>query len=164
MKQLEIIFSLLFTASLASTVILLILLLIRKLFHKQLNPKVIHLLWCVALIKLLVPFAPQSTISVFNVLPEATSVEWKSELGNRLPYHSEVQTQTLGTIPTQIDEPDSTVVTRTSQEPFLKSDNGTTWLTIGSMVWLGGLLILGGYYLFSTLIFKAKVRNAIITL
>lgn len=160
MKQLEIIFSLLFTASLASTVILLIVLLIRKLFHKQLNPKVIHLLWCVALIKLLVPIAPQSAISLFNVLPEAMPVEWNSELSNRLPYPSEVQNQTLGITPTHIDEPDSTVVTRTSQEPLLKSDNGTTWLTIGSMVWLGGLLILGGYYLFSTLIFKAKVRNA----
>ena len=76
MKLFESIFSLLLTASLASTVIILPLLLIRKLFYKSLRSPVFHLLWFLVLVKLLVPIVPQSPISLFNLMPQFMHEIW----------------------------------------------------------------------------------------
>lgn len=87
MKYLETAFTLLFTASVASTVILLLLLIIRKLFQKHLKPRVVYILWFLVLIKLLVPIAPQSPMSLFNVLPQMFPMERNSDQQSIQPTH-----------------------------------------------------------------------------
>ncbi|MFD1775709.1 M56 family metallopeptidase [Paenibacillus rhizophilus] len=175
MKYLETVFSLLFTASVASTVILLLLLLIRKLFQKNLKPRVVHILWFLVLIKLLVPIAPQSPISLFNVLPQTLPMEWNSVQKSKQPTpftetgsSTEIQSNYIDVkkqLPeftlNRADEPGSSVIIRSSQDHFPGITDGLTWLSIGSWVWLGGLLCLGGYYLFSALIFRKRVGNSI---
>lgn len=175
MKYLETVFSLLFTASAVSTVILFILLLIRKLFQKHLKPRVIHILWFIVLIKLLVPIAPQSQLSLFNVLPKTFPLEWNSvqkstqltpftKIGTDTEINSndmDINKQPPKFITNQADETESSVPTRSSQDHISESTDGMTWLSIGSLVWLIGLLCLGGYYLFSALIFRKIVGNSV---
>ncbi|MGF7046765.1 beta-lactamase regulating signal transducer with metallopeptidase domain [Paenibacillus sp. DS2015] len=76
MKIIEAIFSLMLTASLASTLIILPLLLIRKLLNKRLGPRIFLILWFIVLIRLLVPIAPQSPVSLFNLIPQAMQYEF----------------------------------------------------------------------------------------
>ncbi|MEC0240022.1 M56 family metallopeptidase [Paenibacillus dokdonensis] len=175
MNYLETVFSLLFTASVASTVILLLLLLIRKLFQKHLKPRVVQILWFLVLVKLLVPIAPQSPISLFNVLPQTFPMEWNSDQKSKQPTHlsedgsnteiqsndADVQKQLPELTPNRADEPGPSSVTRSSQDHSPGTTNELTWLSISALVWLVGLLCLGGYYLFSTLIFRKRVGNAL---
>lgn len=175
MKYLETAFSLLFTASVASTIILLLLLLFRKLFQKHLKPRVVHILWFLVLIKLLVPIAPQSSISLFNVLPQTLPMEWNSDQKSKQPTpltetgsSTEIQSNDIDVkkqlpelTPNRADEPGSSFVTRSSQDHSPGTTNGLTWLSIGSLVWLVGLLCLGGYYLLSAIIFRKRVGNSL---
>lgn len=175
MRVLETIFSLLLAASLASTVILLLILLIRRLFQKNLNPRVVHILWALMLIKLLVPMAPQSPISLFNMLPQILPVEWNSEPKSpqssplsepgssteSKANYSDVKEQLPGFTLDRTDEPDSSIVTSPPQDLLPGMPKGHTWLSVGSLVWLAGILLLGGYYLFSALMFRNKLRNSL---
>ncbi|MBO7746713.1 hypothetical protein I8J29_21070 [Paenibacillus sp. MWE-103] len=173
MKVLESVFSLLFAASLASTVIALILLLIRGLLHKYLKPRVVHLLWFLMLIKLLLPIAPQSPISLFNVMPQSSLMEWNLGQTSRQPAPftktgagSEVQSNDFDgkkheLAPNPGDVPRISAITHSSQDYSPRTANGLTWLSIGSLIWLAGLLCLGGYYLFSILLFRGRVGNSL---
>lgn len=181
MKHLDALFSLFVTASLASTVILLFLFLIRKLFHKRLSPKVTYMLWFLVLIKLLIPIAPQSAISLFNLMPQATPVEWmNSNPRNMLPEHSFASGSSKDVPAAHNDEKQapaasnlnlaeqtvSTIVTPSVQEQTYAGEqvdagnkNELNWLRIGSLVWLGGFLVLCGYYMASALLFRVRTRD-----
>lgn len=175
MKYLETAFTLLFTASVASTVILLLLLIIRKLFQKHLKPRVVYILWFLVLIKLLVPLAPQSPVSLFNVLPQMFPMERNSDQKSIQPTHqsengssteiqnneTDAKNQLPELTPNPAEELGSSFVTRSSQDHSTGITNGLTWLSIGSLVWLVGLLCLGGYYLLSALIFRRRVGNSL---
>ncbi|GIO70322.1 M56 family metallopeptidase [Paenibacillus cookii] len=175
MKYLETAFSLLFNASVASTVILLLLLLTRKLFQKHLKPRFVHILWFLVLMKLLVPIAPQSPVSLFNVLPQTFPMEWDSGQTSKQPTHlsenssnpeiqsndADVQKQLPELTLNRADEPISSVVSRSSQDHSPENTDRLTWLSIVSLVWLAGFLCLGGFYLFSVLIFRKKVGNSL---
>lgn len=56
-------------ASLTSTTIALLILFIGKIFKDKLTPRFHHILWLLVLIRLLMPFAPESNLSIFNLLP-----------------------------------------------------------------------------------------------
>lgn len=175
MRCLETAFSLLFNASVASTVILLLLLLIRKLCQKHLKPRIVHILWFLVLIKLLVPIAPQSPVSLFNVLPQTFPMEWDSGQKSKQPIHlsgngsnpqiqsndADVQKKLPEFTLNRADEPVPSVVSRSSQDHSPVNKDRQTWLSIGSLVWLIGFLGLGGYYLFCALIFRNRIGNSI---
>lgn len=57
-------------SSLTSIIIILVVLLIKKIFKDQLSPRLCHALWFLVLIKLLIPFVPESNLSLFNLFPE----------------------------------------------------------------------------------------------
>lgn len=163
MSRLESIFSLMLTASLASTAILLVLLLLRKLLVKRLSPKTLHVLWFLVLVKLLVPIAPQSPVSLFNLMPQAVhDVSWESdsESSRDTVKNSEEASPVSDPVPNQTEE---LVSAGASANPppqanaYEKDRDGLNRLTIGSLVWLGGLIVLSLYYLLVTLRFRKKV-------
>ena len=174
MRYLEYLFSLVLTASVASTVILILFLLIRKLFQSYIKPRILHILWFLVLIKLLVPVAPQSPISLFNALPHMLQPMNSNQI-NELPNPSTKAGSNANVpspntdVPKQLpeftlnraNEPVSSVVSLSSQEQIPGNTDGPIWLSIGSLVWLGGFLCLGGYYMFSAMIFRQKVGNAL---
>ncbi|WFD08944.1 M56 family metallopeptidase [Tepidibacter hydrothermalis] len=57
-------------SSLTSTVIILLVLSIKKLLKNKISSKFCHSLWVLVLIKLLFPFSLESNLSLFNLLPE----------------------------------------------------------------------------------------------
>ncbi|PPB08828.1 M56 family metallopeptidase [Brevibacillus laterosporus] len=172
MKLIETIFYLMLTASLASTAIILPLLLIRKLLYKRLGPRIFHVLWFLVLVKLLVPIAPQSPVSLFNLVPHdmhdislwpnwnagqpnssETGFEPKVTLKN-----SEAANFNPAPMPKQTEEPISIVKPSPQTYTYEKDrDEPQKMLTIGSLVWLAGLLSLSMYNLFVALRFKKSV-------
>ena len=67
MNALEKIFLWILYSSLTSAVIVFVVLLIRKIFKNQLSPRLSHALWFLVLIRLLIPFMPESNLSLFNL-------------------------------------------------------------------------------------------------
>ncbi|MBU5438101.1 M56 family metallopeptidase [Tissierella sp. MSJ-40] len=54
-------------SSLTASVITLLVLFIKKLFNNKLSPRLHHALWFLVLIRLLLPFVPESNLSLFNL-------------------------------------------------------------------------------------------------
>lgn len=161
--------SLLLTASLAATVMLGLLLLVRKLFQKRLSPRFIQGLWLLVLIKLLVPVAPQSSVSLFNLLPQELhqkSTQWDGPFGPGSPPKSLLPSsgaeQPLpDPVTNRAEAPQAAAGQPAAQET--SSGNGRpewSWLAIGSLVWLGGLLVFSVSYLLSAWTFRRTMLTS----
>lgn len=55
------------TLSAMGSVLAVLLMALRRLFHKALGPKWQYLLWSVLILRLLLPFQPPSALSIYNV-------------------------------------------------------------------------------------------------
>ncbi|PPA87149.1 hypothetical protein C4A76_12485 [Brevibacillus laterosporus] len=172
MKLIETTFYLMLTASFASIAIILPLLLIRKLLYKRLGPRIFHVLWFLVLIKLLFPIAPQSSVSLFNLVPydmQDISLwpNWNAGLPNSSETefepkvklkNSEAANFNPAPMPKLMEKPIS-IVKPSPQTSINEKDRvePQKMLTIGSIVWLAGLLSLSTYNLFVVLRFKKSV-------
>ena len=68
----EAIFEIIITTSIYASVVGLIIILMKRILTNRLNPKWHFLIWTVLIIKLLVPFGPESAFSLFNAVPRVT--------------------------------------------------------------------------------------------
>jgi len=59
-------------SSLTATVMVSLVLLLKRIFKHRFSPRFHHILWLLVLIRLLIPFAPESNLSLFNLLPGAS--------------------------------------------------------------------------------------------
>ncbi|MEK8126602.1 M56 family metallopeptidase [Paenibacillus filicis] len=62
-------------ATLAASVVGLLVMAIQALFRRQMSPRMRHALWLIVLIRLLLPDFPNSPVSLFNALPFSSSTE-----------------------------------------------------------------------------------------
>lgn len=65
----ENLFNIVFKASVYGTIVGIVILLVKKIFKNKINPRYNYIIWMLLLIKLLIPFGPQSSISIFNNVP-----------------------------------------------------------------------------------------------
>ncbi|MBB6671896.1 M56 family metallopeptidase [Cohnella nanjingensis] len=180
MRLLEAAFAFVLAASLASAVILLPLLLIRRLFGKRLGPRVVHGLWFLLLIKLLVPIGPYSSLSLYHLLPQVVHEVWQSQTqpapqdGSTGSHSSDAGASTghrAGTETASGSAPQATAAPASSPAESARTSSPTAaagsdrdWLhnglRIGAVVWLGGLAALLAYYLLATRRFARSVSGA----
>ncbi|WP_129598104.1 M56 family metallopeptidase [Anaerophilus nitritogenes] len=66
----ENIFNSLLIASFYATVVGVITILIKVVLKNRLSPQWHYIIWIVLILKLLVPFGPKSTVSLFNIIPQ----------------------------------------------------------------------------------------------
>ncbi|MFD2330854.1 M56 family metallopeptidase [Cohnella sp. GCM10020058] len=178
MIVLKTIFALIVSASLASAVIVLLLLFVRRLFHLRLKPAIIYLLWLLVLIKLLVPVGPSSPISLFNLIPQTVGSPWTMEPSNLADPFGLVQNRE-GSQPQPLASAapasnsdldvglheghpslDSSVTPLTDSTSANGASRWSGILTAGAFIWLAGLALLGIQYLIVTLVFRKRVRHA----
>ncbi|WP_268626745.1 M56 family metallopeptidase [Paenibacillus alvei] len=169
MKLIETLFYLVLTASLASTVIILPLLLTRKLLTNRLGPRIFHVLWMLVLIKLLVPIAPQSPVSLFNLIPH--DINWptwtteqpissENKMEPSLTVNDSESTTNVNPAPIPKQTEESSSIVNPLLHPYTyeeEQDHPNKMLTTGSMVWIAGILSLSTYYLFVVLRFNKRV-------
>nr|WP_269431306.1 M56 family metallopeptidase [Paenibacillus algorifonticola] len=153
----------------------------RKLFHLRLTPRFIHVLWFLVLIKLLVPVGPSSSISLFNLVPQAIADKWTTDQSHPADNSGSVkqredtfesgdetkaalQQRAEETLPSDLSASrleDSDLVTATPlSHSGEENRGGSSILKIGLLIWLGGLVFLGIYYLVVTLRFRKQLRFA----
>lgn len=86
--------STLFQITVMSSVMISIILLLKKMIGKHLNPMVLGLLWLVVLVRLIFPITFVSPISVYDIFPQQTSEQASSQDtatydGNMAPHNVE---------------------------------------------------------------------------
>lgn len=68
----EEVFRIIIITSFYASVIGIIIALLKKLLHNRLSPKWHYFIWTVLILKLIIPFGPESSISLFNAKPWVT--------------------------------------------------------------------------------------------
>lgn len=179
---LESTFATVLTHSLISIIIVLVILLFRKALRARINPIVMYAIWFLLLIKLLVPFAPASGWSLFNYLPQTISATINSDhntmnnerINQTEAGHSQVETPSANSNPagSSLDNntTDTTITTSTETSgansnsnpttPVGKKLSGISGLTLFSIVWLSGLILLIIYYVLSSHHFRQAMKSS----
>lgn len=141
-------------SSLIGSVIVLLIFTIKFLLRKRLSPIIIYYLWMILLIKLIVPFGPQSPISVYNIFNSSYE-----SVNNYVINKKPVTTPTIKAIETP--ETGSKVVNKNDSEskPKIKKSitlTGTAKTMLSykkdyAFIWIIGMLLLGLYTLFGVI-------------
>ncbi len=82
------IFHFVLTASLYATIVGLAIIFIKGLLKNRLSAKWHYLIWLVLVLKLLIPFGPESAVSLFNTVPEMPQ-QSMSEIANQMEQRYE---------------------------------------------------------------------------
>lgn len=125
------VFSIVLSAALQAGVVGLVLLLARWVLRRWLPTKWICLLWMVLLCKLIVPFGPESAVSLFNAAPESVR-----------------QAVSVVTVVPQEMETAEAI-------PFAER---TDWREIGAWIWVSGCAILLLWLLATRLLLAVRMQ------
>lgn len=85
------IFNIVLTTSIYATIVGLVIVFIKSLLKNKLNAKWHYFIWIILILKLLVPFGPESTFSLFNAMPE---IKYSSTnyVDNNVEYSNQANT------------------------------------------------------------------------
>ncbi|MDF2804768.1 MAG: peptidase BlaR1, partial [Anaerocolumna sp.] len=153
------------------SVLIILLLVLKKIFHRALSPKWHYYIWIVLLIRLIIPFEPESSFSIYNVF---YSVAERMNLPITESF-TPMQTGLPGTIiPGQTP---SNVQPNQPQDDTGKNPSGNiipdkdiaeggvnhsesgSIIEIAALLWLGGVIILTVYTFWINIAFAINVRR-----
>jgi bla regulator protein BlaR1 len=155
-------FDWLLDATVIGSVVICLILAIQKTLGGKLGPRWSHALWLVLLIRMALPWAPSSRISLFNLIPS-----WDRQAQPRQQLETAEQpgpskaSQSSGTteaMPAQKPKPDAAIHERTTAKPAAPVDmQNASKGRLGSLrqvlpaLWLVGAIVIGAYVLVSDL-------------
>lgn len=153
MNILEKLFLWILYSSLTSTVIVLVIFLVKGAFKNQLSPRFHHILWFLVLVRLLVPFIPESNLSLFNLFSKGEMAPIKYDfLGNKYLIQEEIDEKDRG-LNYDLEDREEDRIDRSVEEDNFEVNNQTLLerrshlskrvLNICSYIWLIGLLSIG---------------------
>lgn len=163
-----------------SSVLILVLLLLRRIFRNSISRRVQYALWGLVLVRLLVPFSLPSPLSVLNVTrpAEQTVAEQLNHpiyYGHREqvpPEELEEQNIDPENVPTPQDlfvmgesDPDNRFSTNwLVRDPETNTITRYASMTVGpwellTVIWKAGMVLVGSFFLLSNLLFYVKLRK-----
>jgi len=160
MTNAQMFFGWLLQTTLIASLVICLILLIQKMLGGKLGPRWCHALWLVLLIRMILPWAPSSRVSLFNLIP---SWDWQAQ-SQQLPGiadHKEVSppAETAGIPEAMPDqEPQSEATIRKVVAPksqALANVEGKFKSRLISLrpvlpvLWLAGAIVIGAYLLVS---------------
>jgi beta-lactamase regulating signal transducer with metallopeptidase domain/Tol biopolymer transport system component len=146
--------------TLIASVVTCLILLIQKVLGGKLGPRWCHALWLVLLIRMILPWAPSSRVSLFNLVPSwdrqiqrAQSSESTEQQG---PSHAGQTSNTAEAIPARKSESDVTIQKQVIPEPGAIADiqiesqsRLVSLRRVLPVLWLAGSIVIGAYLLIS---------------
>lgn len=171
MITLEKVFEKILYSSLAATVIVILVLFLKKIFKEKFTPRFHHIIWLLVLTRLLIPFAPESNLSLFNFLPnhnQSLSLEMIiPKFEESMPLVSRESTEnTIQPKPTD-DVKQKNYKKQISQdklksEESIKDKNTNIFqgnLKLLSYIWAIGVLLISLFILTATFKFRKNVKS-----
>ena len=155
----------LYLGAIASIPVLLILV-IKKLFRKVVSPKWHYYIWVLLIIRLLLPYIPESSFSILNLVYAVT--EQSNLLENQIEETILYGPNAVRDIAENINEANSSTITDEKEEaqqaeaPRLqphKAESKLTFRGILALFWLSGVIILSAYTISANIIFAVRLRR-----
>ncbi|MEJ8545316.1 M56 family metallopeptidase [Brevibacillus borstelensis] len=146
-------------ATIGASLVALLVAAIKKIFHHRISARLHHALWLIVLIRLLFPFFPNSSVSIFNIWQLGVdsikhAVSPLSPVASNGPQIQIEQNskQTDFSQTNQIKQPENRNLPDTSVSRQIKTDpaipaqdNHTLGVKTAAIVWLAGCISLFGY-------------------
>lgn len=157
--NIEEIFKFILVSSAMGSILALLILFIKIVFRKKLNAHWSYYIWFILLIRLIMPFAPESSMSVFNLF-DSTNGPPKiiREEFTYIAKENDIVIEQDIYAPVDDSIVDNTIIkdnpTKNTSTPALKQNNFSLLKTL-SIVWLSGVLIIALY----TMIVNLRLWN-----
>ncbi len=143
------------SSTLHTTVLICLVLLIKGLFSKKLSPRWHYCLWLLVLARILIPWTPPSSLSIFNLLPEygPSSSAIQSPVIDANPIDNSIaENLSIASMKTTAQETftltpaaKSSVLTEEQQGLAPKVSSRLSPTAVLSAVWLSGSVVLACY-------------------
>ncbi len=147
-EQLSFFFGWVLRSTAQISLLVCLILIIKAVLQKRLQARWHYCLWIVLLVRMLMPWAPESRMSVFNLIPnlKVKGVEGQNEINKAVPPAAYIDADTVVSMPAGVPE---IMDAGPKIEVWSKPTEG---LVLGaaeilSLVWLGGAFVLGVYVL-----------------
>lgn len=165
------IFKWILSSSLMASIVVLLVLAIRFLLRDKLNPRWQYILWFLVLLRLLLPWTPQSSFSIFNII-HISGTESLLTTGERIVLKD---TGTIKGTLQNYDKTENLSSEQTNQSPLttdkisqtpikenIKSISKSTSekaLSVFLIIWLLGSLLMTAYILIKNMSFMSLVKK-----
>lgn len=145
------IFKIIITTSLYASVVGIIIILLKHILNNRLNPKWHFLIWSVLILKLIIPFGPESAFSLFNAV----------QVTDLTPVTKVYEQTYSATSPTELTQPRYQLVPSQNIESGVQQASGLVAEALKSLpyMWLLGSIILMLWLLYTNLSLHRRLRN-----
>jgi bla regulator protein BlaR1 len=146
-----------------ASILVLLILLGKKVFKRALSPKWHYYIWILLLIRLLVPFSPESSVSIYSILNTAADKV-------NLPV-SEIRIQspanTIEALPIEVKNVNNEKAANSDVSSYVndavsivkESPKYNSAVMIGALVWIIGVLLFSLYTIYINIVFAVNIRN-----
>ncbi|MCR8644007.1 M48 family metalloprotease [Paenibacillus sp. N1-5-1-14] len=145
--------------SVMGTVLAGIILAARWVLRTKLTPNWHYMLWMLLIVRLLLPWTPESPLSVFNLLSshDVQKVDLSSQIDKANSIH--YADPNLDPAVARQHERQKSNSTRKEIEDGQAETFDFTWLEITGLIWIAGVLVLSGKTILSTYLWNRNMRR-----
>jgi bla regulator protein BlaR1 len=166
MNQLIKIFQEILYLGVIASIPLLLILTMKKLFSKVMSPKWQYYIWALLIIRLLMPYIPESSFSIFNLVYTVTEQSdlLENQMKETILYGPNSQTNaSTEVLPTNsggltTDEKDDALPESQPVQP-ISATKKLKYQAIFALLWLCGVIVLGGYTIYANITFAIRLRK-----
>lgn len=143
----ETIFRLVLTTSLYASIVGVVIIILKTILKNKINPKWHYIIWVVFILKLLIPFGPESAVSLFNAVPPVPQQTNFTQTYEQ--YHQSITfiRQEKAQIPTTWAIRDSSLYFAATAEAAMP------------YIWVVGAMLMLGWLLCTNYSLQRKVKN-----
>lgn len=132
----------------------LAILIIKSILNKKINKKYAYLLWMILIVKLVMPFGPESNLSLFNKIPVSINKNVNSTSQIKIHTYIEENYNANSDTPTSREEASSI----SSAEAI---NDSNSFINIVPFIWItGAILTLGAHIIFYLFFLKHMWKNS----
>jgi bla regulator protein BlaR1 len=166
MNQLIRIFQEIVYLGVIASIPLILILVMKKLFHRVMSPRWHYYIWALLIIRLLMPYIPESSFSIFNLVYAVTEQSnlLENQVGETILYgpNSQIRDNTEA-LPTNsggliTDGKDEAQSESLPMQP-ISATKKLDYQAIFALLWLGGVIILSGYTIYANITFAIRLRK-----
>lgn len=141
-------FSLILSTTAMASALVLLILIAKWLLKDKLKPRWAYLLWMLLMFRLLLPWTPESSFSMFNWIPLDKHEAIMSN--NRLVLENNEKTTAFPVEPTSVIETVPQPAPAATRFPLMQ---------IASVIWLAGTVLMLGFMVSANVRFASKLKN-----
>ncbi|WP_336775458.1 M56 family metallopeptidase [Paenibacillus sp. MMO-58] len=152
-------FAWILSASLMASVLVVLILAAKGLLRDKLKPRWGYLLWLLLILRLVLPWAPESPISMYNIV-HLFAEKNHFAAANETIITPAVKPETEGVNPTQLTQSPQDTLAAIQKDPAIKkSATSAAPLQVASIVWLVGAVVFLGMMFRANLRFARKIKG-----